>query len=432
MLASKLDQVVEYISNLKIGTNVSIKSLAKELSVSEGTAYHAIKRAEQQELVVTLPKAGTTRIQKTIQPTYTALTTTSLIKLTGATLLTDPLTSNTILNQFYIGDGSAEDLRRQLEEANVGAICILGDRPEMQEIAIACGSNLLLTGGAQPYEGALMQADREHLAILSTEHSTFHVLNRLNAVPDGRFPFPVQVRVQEWMQPPQFLYLNDLVADGRRIFQNYGIMEIPVVDEEMHICGILSAGKALNTDPSQRVRKVYESNGSYQAVQATDFISEAVAKIFLNTGSQIFALNGDRLEGMLSANDILKVLQYYNASLGQQNQEYLLEPVAGLNQNSKRIYSIRLPFSERDGHTIYGNHLLSLLLSAANRYCKELGIHGSVQNHTFNSTTTGPAVGDLTLSVETMSQSAGHYALEGEVYSDDCSYARAFFLVLPE
>jgi len=432
ILSSKLEQVVEYIANLEIGTKVSIKSLAKSLSVSEGTAYHAIKRAEQQELVVTLPKAGTTRVQKKDQPAYVLLTIKTLMDLIDAVMLTSPSTSDVVLNQFYVGDTNVEDLRRQLEAGNDGAVCILGDRPEMQRTAVAGGANLLLTGGAQPCEDILFQAEREHLVILRTEHSTFHVLNRLNSAADNHFPFPVQVRVQEWMQPPQFLYLDDLVADGRKIFQDYGLKEIPVVDEDMHICGILSAAKALGTEVSQRVRRVYENGGTYQAVQDTDYISVAAAQFVFRGGNQVFVLKEDRLEGMLTANDLLKVFQYYGASAGQQNQEYLLQLVTSQEQNSRHIYSVRLPFSKTQDHTIYGNHSMSLLLSAANHYCQELGIHGSVQNLTFYSGVPGAVVGDLNLSVELVSQSVGHYALECEVYSDVCSYAKASFLILPE
>lgn len=431
-MASKLEQVVEYIANLEIGAKVSIKSLAKGLGVSEGTAYHAIKRAEQQELVVTLPKAGTTRVQKKNQPACAALTAKALMELADGEMLTKLSGPNLVLNQFLVGDGSTEDLQRRLGKGSEGAVCILGDRPEMQRLAVAGGASLLLTGGARPDGEALQQAERERLAVMRTERSTFHVLNRLNCAADGQFPFPVQVRVQEWMQPPQFLYLDDLVADGRQIFQSCGIQEIPVVDEEMHIRGVLSAAKALGTEVSQRVRKVYEAGAAYQAVQDTDLISEAAAQLVFSGGGQVFVLTGDQLEGMLTTNDILKVYQYYGAAAGQQSQEYLLQLVTSQEQNGRRIYSVRLPFSKAREHTIYGERSMSLLLSAANRYCQELGIRGSVQNMAFYSSMPGPAVGDLNLSVETMSQGAGHHALECEVYSDACSYAKASFLVLSE
>lgn len=431
-MPTKLELAVEYILNQEIGTKMSIKSLAKKLSVSEGTAYHAIKRAEQQGLVVTQPKAGTTRIQKKAQPACDALMTTMLMDLVDGTMLTNSSASNIALTQFCVGDVSVESLRRQLEKASAGVICILGDRPEMQQMAVACGANLLLTGGAKPYEDLLLQAEREHLVVMRTEHPTFHVLNRLNAIADKRFPFPVQVCVREWMQPPQFLYLDDLAADGRRIFQDCGIMEIPVIDEDRHICGILSAVKALNTESTQRVGKIYEAGGTYRAIQDTDSIAEVASQFSFGITNQVFVLKEGRLEGMLTANDILKVFQYYSPTFGHQSQEYLLELTTSSEQNNRRIYSAWLPFSEAQGYTIYGNHLLSLLLSAANRYCQETGIRGSVQNYNFFSNVQGPGTGDFSLSVETTSYSAGHYALECEIYSDTCSYARCTLLVLPD
>ena len=44
-MATKHDQILMYIENLPIGDKISVRSIAKTLSVSEGTAYRAIKAA---------------------------------------------------------------------------------------------------------------------------------------------------------------------------------------------------------------------------------------------------------------------------------------------------------------------------------------------------------------------------------------------------
>ena len=50
-MATKHDQILKHIEDLPIGDRISVRSIAKSLSVSEGTAYRAIKDAENIGLV---------------------------------------------------------------------------------------------------------------------------------------------------------------------------------------------------------------------------------------------------------------------------------------------------------------------------------------------------------------------------------------------
>ena len=42
-MKSKHQKILEYIKSLPIGSKISVRQVAKELKVSEGTAYRAIK-----------------------------------------------------------------------------------------------------------------------------------------------------------------------------------------------------------------------------------------------------------------------------------------------------------------------------------------------------------------------------------------------------
>ena len=48
---SKHERIIRYISNLEINTKISVRQIAREMEVSEGTAYRAIKEAENQRCV---------------------------------------------------------------------------------------------------------------------------------------------------------------------------------------------------------------------------------------------------------------------------------------------------------------------------------------------------------------------------------------------
>ena len=62
--ATKHELIIRYIEELEVGSKVSVRQVAKDLGVSEGTAYRAIKQAENIGLVSSIPKVATGRIEK--------------------------------------------------------------------------------------------------------------------------------------------------------------------------------------------------------------------------------------------------------------------------------------------------------------------------------------------------------------------------------
>lgn len=58
VVATKHEQILKYIENLAVGEKISVRKIAKNLSVSEGTAYRAIKDAEIIGFVSTIKRVG--------------------------------------------------------------------------------------------------------------------------------------------------------------------------------------------------------------------------------------------------------------------------------------------------------------------------------------------------------------------------------------
>ena len=46
-MTSKHQQIIRYIESLPVGEKISVRSIAKNMEMSEGTAYRAIKEAEK-------------------------------------------------------------------------------------------------------------------------------------------------------------------------------------------------------------------------------------------------------------------------------------------------------------------------------------------------------------------------------------------------
>ena len=59
---SKHEEILNYIEKLDIGKQVSVRSIANRLKVADGTAYRAIKEAENRGLVAVNDRSGTVRV----------------------------------------------------------------------------------------------------------------------------------------------------------------------------------------------------------------------------------------------------------------------------------------------------------------------------------------------------------------------------------
>lgn len=86
-VTTKHEQLLEYISQLPIGGKISVRQIAKALSVSEGTAYRAIKEAETQGLVSTIERVGTIRIEKKKKDNIEKLTYAEVVNIVDGQVL---------------------------------------------------------------------------------------------------------------------------------------------------------------------------------------------------------------------------------------------------------------------------------------------------------------------------------------------------------
>ena len=53
-MSTKHQRIIEYIESLPVGEKISVRTIAKNMQLSEGTAYRAIKAAENLGIVSTI------------------------------------------------------------------------------------------------------------------------------------------------------------------------------------------------------------------------------------------------------------------------------------------------------------------------------------------------------------------------------------------
>src|SRR5690606_32258868 len=86
-MTTKHHQIIRYIEGLDVGTKISVRQIAKELDVSEGTAYRAIKEAENRGLVSTIERVGTIRIETKAKENIERLTFAEVVNIVDGHVL---------------------------------------------------------------------------------------------------------------------------------------------------------------------------------------------------------------------------------------------------------------------------------------------------------------------------------------------------------
>ena len=134
-ISIKNDIVLSRIEATEPGTKISVRGLASELDVSEGTVYKAIKEAEQ--LVITKPKSGTFRIESAVDSDSCAVTLSELVSALGVSCAAGRKSLGCTIDNIVICDSDEAQLLSRLEYADPSrTLCIVGKRPDFQTLII--------------------------------------------------------------------------------------------------------------------------------------------------------------------------------------------------------------------------------------------------------------------------------------------------------
>ncbi|GEO27438.1 hypothetical protein AAC03nite_32230 [Alicyclobacillus acidoterrestris] len=102
-MTTKHQQILNYIESLRPGAQISVRKIARVLDVSEGTAYRAIKEAENEGLVSTMERIGTVRIERKEKQQIERLTFAEVVTIVEGTVLGGRGGLHKSLNRFIIG-----------------------------------------------------------------------------------------------------------------------------------------------------------------------------------------------------------------------------------------------------------------------------------------------------------------------------------------
>lgn len=307
-LATKHEQILQHIESLTVGNKISVRQVAKDLNVSEGTAYRAIKDAENKGLVSTIERVGTIRIEKKKKENIEKLTYAEIVNIVDGQVLGGKEGLHKTLNQFVIG---AMKLEAMLRYVGAGDLLIVGNRDKAHEEAIKAGSAVLITGGFDADENVKQLADEKKLPIISTSYDTFTVATMINrAIYDQLIKKEIVVvdDILTSVERTFFMKTTDEVDKWFELNEETKHGRFPVVDDNMKVQGMVTSKDVMGIDRKILIEKVMTKNPI--TVNARTSVANS-AHLMVWEGIELLPVIDDhhRLLGIVSRQDVLKALQ---------------------------------------------------------------------------------------------------------------------------
>lgn len=306
---TKHEMILHHIMELEVGSKISVRRIAKQMEVSEGTAYRAIKEAENQGLVSTKERIGSVRIEKKQRHNIDKLTYAEVVNIVDGQVLGGSEGLDKSLNKFVIGAMQEEAMLRYIEAGN---LLIVGNRDKAHKFALEHGAAVLITGGFEASEEVIRLANRLGLPIFSSSYDTFTVASMINRAIYDRLIKKKIMLVQDILSAQSTVYslkASSRVSDLRRLIEETGHNRFPVVDEWNRVIGMVTSKDMVDAPVKQTIDKLMTRNPITINLQAT--IASA-AHLMVWEGIELLPVidTNRKMVGVISRKDVLKVMQY--------------------------------------------------------------------------------------------------------------------------
>jgi predicted transcriptional regulator len=307
-MSTKHELILRYIKELSVGEKISVRQVAKELSVSDGTAYRAIKEAENRKLVNTIERVGTIRIEKKKRESIERLTYAEVLNIVDGQVLGGREGLHKTLTKFVIGAMQLGDMMRYIE---AGSLLIVGNRMKAHEIALMAGAAVLVTGGFDATDEVKKLADELELPIISSSYDSFTVATMLNrAIYDQLIEKEILLAVDILTPLSETIVLSvkDTVKDFNNHNKNTGHLGYPVVNLRDKLVGIVTSRDIIGKADDEKIEKVMTRN-PITVSENTSVAAAAHSMIW--EGIDLLPVVNEMGEfiGIVSREDVLKSFQ---------------------------------------------------------------------------------------------------------------------------
>ena len=307
-MATKHDLIIAHIESLPVGERISVRGIAKELDVSEGTAYRAIKDAESSGIVSTIQRVGTIRIERKLKKHIEKLTFAEVSKIVEGEVLGGSVGLEKDLNKFVIGAMEEKAMERYITP---GSLMIVGNRTNVQKLALKEGAAVLITGGFETTPEIETIADEQALPIISTTYDTFTVATMINRALSDQLIKKDILLVGDIYMPldkTQYLETTELVKDYKALSELTTHTRFPVVNKNRRVVGIVTAKDVLEKSDQQVIERIMTKDP--RMVKKTMSVA-SVSHQMIWEGLEVMPVVTDDLSllGIVTRQDIMKAMQ---------------------------------------------------------------------------------------------------------------------------
>lgn len=258
MQKTKHDIVIEYIESLDIGEKVSVRQLARQMNISEGTVYRAIKDAENEGLVSSIPKVGTIRIEQEKERSIDSLTYRELANIVEGQLLHGADKSETAPKAFFVAS-SLPHLRDKKPLPSTMLICEYNE--DLMDYAYSHDLPVMLTGDSGIAAKHRIASLSDDLVVISTPYDIFDVIIAINQAIVGSVQQRELITIADIMTTdPYVLQPIDTVGDWQELSLQTGHREFPVVNADGRLEGMVTAYDVTGVSTSTYVEEIMTPN----------------------------------------------------------------------------------------------------------------------------------------------------------------------------
>ena len=251
---SKHQEILSYLEELPVGKRVSVRSISNHLGVSDGTAYRAIKEAENRGLVETRPRSGTIRI-KSQKVSIERLTYAEIAEVTGSDVIAGRDGLDREFSKFSIGAMTEDNILSYLHD---GGLLIVGDRTQIQMLALENENAVLVTGGFEINENVLKLANKKNIPVLRSKHDTFTIATMINrALSNVQIKTDILTveKIYQTSHEYGYLYETDTVKDYLDLVRKNRSSRFPVVNKDQVVVGVMTMRDAADQSPGTTLDK---------------------------------------------------------------------------------------------------------------------------------------------------------------------------------
>ncbi len=307
-MATKHDLIIAHIESLPVGERISVRGIAKELDVSEGTAYRAIKDAENSGIVSTIQRVGTIRIERKLKKHIEKLTFAEVSKIVEGEVLGGSAGLEKDLNKFVIGAMEEKAMECYITP---GSLMIVGNRTNVQKLALKEGAAVLITGGFETTPEIETIADEQALPIISTTYDTFTVATMINRALSDQLIKKDILLVGDIYMPldkTQYLETTELVKDYKALSDPTTHTRFPVVNKNRRVVGIVTAKDVLEKSDQQVIERIMTKDP--RMAKKTMSVA-SVSHQMIWEGLEVMPVVTDDLSllGIVTRQDIMKAMQ---------------------------------------------------------------------------------------------------------------------------